>query len=176
MRSSLLCFCLWPARVGVGHLPSFSSYREKSRPEGSLWIDYAKPAYTLVRCPAGGGGVPHFRSKMLYSRPLRRTPARGPPEGDDSADNVLVAYQHREHAEAARDELPRDCGVQVQVEERPLDELRYVSWLLRTPVVVLMTARCELNDRREEYDLMYIGPASWDNVDPLVLPRRSPRR
>ena len=138
-----------------------------------MWIDYTKPAYTLVRSPSGGGGVPHFRAMMMYSRPLRRTPTRMP-QGDDCVDNVLVAYLHREHADAARADLMLNDS-DVHVAEHPIEELRYTSWLLRMPVVVLMTSRCDLNDRRDEHDLMYIGSASWDNVDPLVVPRRSGR-
>jgi len=116
--------------------------------------------------------MPHFRAMMLHSRPLRRVPIRVP-NSDECIDNVLVAYQHREHADLACADLQNEYDVQVK--EYPIDELRYTSWLLRTPVVVLMTSRCDLNDKCEEHDLMYIGNASWDNVDPLVLPYRSGR-
>lgn len=122
------------------------------------YLDSTRPVYTLVapgnaRRPLGTGsaGAP-LSTCSVYTVPFYSMSRGG-------TQNAVATFLHKHHAELQRAELastlPEETLRYVSVEEHMLMDVSHLAYMLSMPLIVLINAQCDLEDRKEEHVLFY---------------------
>jgi ADP-heptose:LPS heptosyltransferase len=112
------------------------------------YLHHNEPLYYIQKHPKKSPSVPHTWQSEIYTAPLYRLK-------DQNSHNVLIGYASENLCEFVASQVEPAVDSKLLVCKTDLREFKYLSKLMRIPMIVVLNVYCNIESTNEEFELFY---------------------